>query len=155
MSGSGGPVGAGLSGETSCVFAKALLAGVADCECSRRTVQGEGLAVECTRALARTNCATLLALLRERCRFALKLPTGAAPMIHMQALRLQCGGLSALREVLHEGHGGHDRDARDVHQLLLAARDRHASWIDLPWAELVPKVMAWQPPRRRRPGAGP
>lgn len=136
-----------------CVFAKALLAAEASCECSRRSTVGERLAIECRSPPARANCATLLALLQERGRFALKLQSPGRPMTHMQALRLQCGGLAALRQLWRTsepGSGG--SPSSDVHQCVLAARQAHGSLSDLPWTEIIRHLTAWQPPRRRRPG---
>lgn len=131
-------------GPRGCVFAKALLARAAACECATRRHVGERALVECASPVALTNCATLAALLRERARFALKLPPEGRPMMHVQALRLQCGGLSALQEALAAGH-------RDVHRLVGLAQDRHGSLTDLPWESLVRTLAAWQPPRRGAP----
>lgn len=130
----------GTSGSV-CVFAMALLARTAACERVRRRALAEREVLECTSPLARTNCATLAALLRERARFALRLPPAGQPLIHMQALRLQCGGLAALRQTLGD-------DERDVQRMVGSAQARHGSLSDLPWSSLVAALVAWQPPRR-------
>lgn len=129
-----------------CVFAKALLARQAVCECATRRSIGEREAVDCVSPVARTNCGTLSALLHERARFALHLPPAGRPVMHVQALRLQCGGLSALQQVL-------DSPSRDVHHLVARAHERHGSLTELPWQPLVTALAQWQPPRRRRPSA--
>lgn len=126
-----------------CVFAKALLAKGASCNLSRRASIGEREVVECDSPVAHMNCETLAALLHERARFALRLPPPGRPVMHVHALRLQCGGLAALRAVLDRGDG-------DVHALVAAAHERHGSLADLPWDALVPVLAAWQPPRRVR-----
>lgn len=129
-----------------CVFGKALLAQQAGCAWAQRQAQGERLQVVCGHAPARLNCDTLAALLRERARFALKLPAGqGAPLLHAQALRLQCGGLQALAR--HEAAA-----TIDVHALVQGAQAAHGSLLALDWAALVQGVAAWQP-RRRRGGA--
>lgn len=125
------------------MFAKALLARSARCELARRRVVGEGEGVECGSPVARINCGTLAALLHERARFALRLPAPGQPLMHMHALKLQCGGLAALRDQL----GG---VADDVHALVKQAQHEHGSLADLPWPRLVAAVVAWQPRRRRR-----
>lgn len=125
-----------------CVFAKALLARAAVCERVRRRALAEREILECTSPVARTNCATLAALMRERARFALRLPPPGQPLIHMHALRLQCGGLAALRQAL-------DGDERDVHRMVGQAQARHGSLAELPWASIVAALAAWQPARRR------
>ena len=127
-----------------CAFAKAMLAQAASCERAERAAEGEQLHVVCTSPVAHTNCGTLAALLHERARFALRLPAPGRPLMHAQALRLQCGGLAALQEVLGEEGG------RDAHRAVVAALQRFGSLTELPWATLVAALVAWQPPRRHR-----
>lgn len=124
-----------------CVFAKALLARSAACELARRRSLGEREVLECGSPAARINCATLAALLHERARFALRLPAPGRPLMHVHALKLQCGGLAGLRAVLQADEG-------DVHALVRTAQERHGSLAALPWQEIVPAVVAWQPRRR-------
>lgn len=126
-----------------CVFAKALFAHEAGCALARRESQGERAVVECSSPPARLNCSTLAALLRERARFALRLPPDGQPLLHQQSLRLQCGGLAALQATL-------GAEQRDVHVLIGQAQRQHGSLTELPWAELVPQLATWAP-RRRRP----
>lgn len=138
-----GGAGSGCCGvDHGCVFAKALLARVASCELADRHSQGEAVALHCRSPVARINCGTLAALLHERARFALRLPPPGRPMIHQHAIRLQCGGLVALREQLGDGEV-------DVHRLVGRVHERHGSLTDLPWQALVLSVVAWQPLRRR------
>jgi hypothetical protein len=129
--------------DRSCVFAKAVLSHTAGCELSQRRAVAERVLVECPSPVARTNCGTLAALMHERARFALRLPLPGRPLIHMQALRLQCGGLAALQKVLGS-------DDRDVHRMVGTAHERHGSLTELPWAALVQALVEWQPPRRGR-----
>jgi hypothetical protein len=63
--------------------------------------------------------------------------------MHMQALRLQCGGLHALRDWLQAGNA-------DVHRMVRQAQQERGSLRELPWDLLVPSLVAWQPARRRR-----
>ena len=126
-----------------CVFAKALLSRSAQCALAEQRAVGEQMLLECPDAQARGRCAELADLLHERARFALRLPSRTRPLMHMQALRLQCGGLDALRQQ----QGG---VRRDVHQMVEAALDQHQRLQDLPWTELVSALAAWQPPRRGR-----
>ena len=125
-----------------CVFAKALLAHTATCELAQREERAERMQLICGSPVARTNCGTLAALLHERARFALRLPGPDRPLIHMQALRLQCGGLPALARSLGAADG-------DVHRLVRLAHDRHGSLTALPWDEIVEALRQWQPTRRR------
>ena len=124
-----------------CVFAKALLAHAARCELARRQSVGEGEAVVCASAVARVNCGTLAALMRERAGFALRLPRPPAPLVHAKALQLQCGGLVALQRTLQA-------EQPDVHVMVGLAHERHGSLMDLPWQPLVEAMVSWQPRRR-------
>lgn len=128
-------------GANACVFAKALLSRVASCELASRSARGEQEVLECTSPVARINCSTLAALLHERSRFALHLPGPSRPLMHQQAMRLQCGGLMAICEVL----GVADRD---VHRLVATAYERHASLTELPWEPLVAAIKTWAPRKR-------
>lgn len=126
-----------------CVFANALLARSAVCERSARRAEGEQLHVVCTSPAARSCCATLACLLRERSHFALRLPPPGRPLLHAQALRLQCGGLAALHRLL-------DGAERDVQRSVAMAQQRYGSLDELPWPELVAALAAWQTPGRPR-----
>jgi hypothetical protein len=127
-----------------CVFEKALLAGCAQCELAQRRALAEREAVACPSPTARTNCATLAALLRERATFTLRLPRPGEPLAHARAMQLQCGGLQGLREVLAAP------DA-DVHRMIGLAHARSASLLDLAWDGIVRAIAAWQPRRRAAP----
>lgn len=138
------PACCGAGGERACVFNKALLARAASCELSQRRSVAERELIECSSPVAHINCETLAALLRERSRFALRLPAASQPLTHIQSLHLQCGGLAALRQQL-AGAGS------DVHRMVGAAFERHGSLTELPWAAIVAELAAWQPRRRARP----
>lgn len=99
--------------------------------------------VTCGSPVAHLNCATLAALLRERSGFALRLPRPPVPLMHAAALKLECGGLTALKRVL-------DAPKADVHSMVGLAHERHGSLLGLPWEALVRGIVEWQP-RRRRP----
>jgi hypothetical protein len=130
-------------GGAPCVFEKALLAGCARCALARRHALAEREVVTCTLAAAGADCATLSALLRERSRFALKLPVSSAPAPHAVAMKLQCGGLAGLQRALAA-------TGADVHCLVTAAKERWGSLPDLPWQHIVRSVGAWQGRRRHR-----
>jgi hypothetical protein len=132
--------------DAACVFAKALLARAATCTLASRRDVAERSLLECPSPVARTNCGTLAALLHERARFALRLPLPGRPLTHMQALRLQCGGLQALQQQL-------DATGTDVHSMVGLSHSHFGSLTDLPWATLVPALVAWQP--RKRSSAAP
>jgi hypothetical protein len=127
---------------SSCAFDRALLSRSAACSLSCRQTSAEREWLACTSPVALTNCTTLLALMRERSTFVLRLQRG--PLRHAQSLRLQCGGVQALRAAL-------DADETDVHALVLKASERFGSLVELPWPRIVQALADWQPRRRGRP----
>jgi hypothetical protein len=135
----------GTANPQPCVFEKALLAGCAGCELAVRRAVAEREAIACSSPVARTNCDTLLAMLRERSAFALKLPPGA-PLPHALTMKLQGGGLRGLQQAV-------DPLESDVHRLVATARERHGALAHLPWPDIVAAVLAWQG-RRRQAGSG-
>ena len=137
------PPNACCESRSACIFTKALLARGAVCELAQRRAVAEREIIECPSPVARTNCGTLSALLHERARFALRLPGPGQPLIHAQALRLQCGGLQGMQQALAA-------PVADVHRMVGLAHERHHSLTDLPWASIVQAVVHWQPHRSRR-----
>lgn len=134
-----------LANAAPCVFQAALLARQAECELSLRHVLAEREVLACTRPTARINCETLSGLLHERATFPLHLHPGA-PMPHATEMRLQCGGLSGMQNVLAA-------DTPDVHRMVLQAQGQYDSLVDLPWSRMVDSIVAWQPRRRTKPPA--
>lgn len=127
-----------------CVFEKALLAGCADCARVTRHALAEREALACGSPVARTNCETLHALLRERSAFAVRIPPAGAALPHAAAMRIGCGGLRGLAESV-------GRTTADVHGLVQAAQERYGSLVDLPWPAIVATIAGWQVrPRRAR-----
>ena len=125
-----------------CPFGRAVLAGHAGCALARRRARGELEEIACASPVAHLNCALLVALLRERGAFALRLPPASRTLAHVQAMRLQCGGALALAQAL-----GRERPD-DLHDLVAQARERWHALGDLPYGTLVPAMAAWQPRRR-------
>lgn len=126
-----------------CVFSKALLARQARCSLAQRQSVGEQDVVVCPQPTSRTNCETLLALMRERATFPLKLPRAGAPLVHARALQLQCGGIHGLARVLED-------ESNDIHRLVGEAQSRHGSLLELPWADVVDAMGQWSAHRPRR-----
>lgn len=136
-------------GARDCAFAQALTARLAGCPLAIGRAIAEREALECRSAVARANCATLRALLRERSTFALRLPPPGRPVTHAVELRLQCGGLAGL----HEALPGSPSPADDVHGLVAASRQAFGGLAEIPFEAVVAAIMRWQP-RRRATGPG-
>ncbi len=126
-----------------CVFRAALLARQAGCELVLRQALAEREVLACSQVTAHLNCETLERLFLERATFPLKLHPGA-PLTHGTVMRLHCGGLQGLQQVL-------DAPEPDVHRLVGLAQARHGSLVQLPWERIVAQILAWQPRRRSSP----
>lgn len=128
-----------------CVFEKALLCQAAACEAAQRVSLAEREMVACREPLARAACGQLLHLLRSNSAFALKLKDTQRILPHAMTMKIQCGGLVGLRDLLDpEAH------APDVLRLVRLAQAEYGAFEDLPFSRIVQGVAHWQI-RRRRP----
>ncbi len=128
-----------------CVFEKALISRNAVCGLAESHALVERERAACTSPLARAECGRLAGLLRAKSAFALKLVTTQRILPHAQMMRIQCGGLDGMRQVLDP-----EAPAADVHRLICFARERLGTLDKLPFSEIVKGVAAW-PGHRRRP----
>ena len=123
-----------------CVFRAALLARRTVCELAERRSVAEREVLACSQAPAHMNCETLERLFLERATFPLKMYPGA-PLTHGTVMRLHCGGLQGLQQVL-------GAPQPDVHSMVVQAQLEHGSLVQLPWERIVAQILAWQPRRR-------
>lgn len=133
----------------SCPFEKAILSGQCQCAQAARAALGEHLGVGCRSAPAQLNCAALLAQLRERARFALKIAHADEPLPFGKELRLALGGLWGIKRAL-QPQATDDR-IDDIHGLVVAARAAYGRLDKLPYEDIVKSIAAQQLRRRRRP----
>ncbi|GAB1392688.1 hypothetical protein MASR1M60_08510 [Rhodocyclaceae bacterium] len=128
-----------------CVFEKALLCQAAVCEAARRLSLAEREMVACSEPLARAACGNLLQLLRANSNFALKVKDTQRILPHAMMMKIQCGGLIGLKDLLDaEAH------APDVLKLVRLVQAEFGALEDLPFSRIVQGVAHWQI-RRRRP----
>jgi len=132
-----------------CAFGRALLARHAGCPLATMALEGEAERPRCATPVANANCRTLRALLRERATFALRLPPPGAPIPHAAELRLQCGGLRGLAEVLGEAPA-----PADVHALVARAQQRFDGLPGIPFEPVVSAIVRWEGRPRTAGGAG-
>lgn len=128
-----------------CVFEKALLCQAAVCEAAQHLSLAEREVVACRDPLARAACGQLLGLLRENSAFALKVRDTQRILPHAMAMKIQCGGLVGLRDLLDpQAH------APDVLKLIRHAQAEYGAFESLPFSHIVQGVAHWQV-RKRRP----
>lgn len=131
-----------------CPFEKAIISGQCDCEYAGRSALGEHLGVNCRGGLVQINCVTLLELLRERSRFALKV-TSTEQLPFGKELKVMIGGLQGLQRAL-------DADAADnrvpnIHGLVAAAQAQFGGLGALPFEQVLKGIVAYQSRRRQSP----
>ena len=129
-----------------CVFEKALLSRCAVCELAVRHLLAERETVACTDPLSRAVCGQLAGLLREKSAFALKLKEAARILPHAMLMKIQCGGLTGLRDVLDP-----EAPAPDVRRLLRMAQAEYGAPEALPFSRIVQGVAHWQGRKRSHP----
>jgi hypothetical protein len=129
-----------------CVFEKALLSRCAVCQLAASHALAERETIACTSPLARSECGLLSGLLREKSAFALRVTTTQRILPHAMLMKIQCGGLQGLQQVLDPAAA-----APDVHQLVLLAHERYGELGALPFSEIVQGVAAFQLRKRRQP----
>lgn len=128
-----------------CVFEKALLCQAAVCEAAQRLSLAEREMVACREPVARASCGQLLNLLRANSAFALKVKDTQCILPHAMMMKVQCGGLTGLRDLLDpEGH------APDVLRLVRRAQEEYAALDDLPFSQIVQGVAHWQIRKRHQ-----
>jgi hypothetical protein len=129
-----------------CVFEKALLCQAAVCEAAQRVCLAEREMVACRDPVARASCGQLLTLLRANSNFALKLKDAQRILPHAMMMKIQCGGLTGLKDLLDE-----DAHAPDILKLVRLAQTGYPSLEDLPFSRIVQGVAHWQIRKRRQP----
>ena len=133
-----------------CVFDKALLCQAAVCEAAQRVALAERDMVACREPLARAACGQLLTLLRANSAFALKVKDTQRILPHAMLMKIQCGGLVGLRDLLDpEAH------APDVLKLIRLAQTEFGAFDNLPFSRIMQGVAHWQIRKRRPPPRNP
>jgi hypothetical protein len=135
--------------ELPCAFEKAVLNRWCDCSRLERFNLGEREGVTCGAWTAQQNCATLLGLLRQHARFALRARALPGPLPHARELKLQAGGLRGLQGLLAPHTEA--QQVRDVSALVSALQTRYGSLDQVPFDAVVRSVAAFEVRRRGSP----
>jgi len=130
-----------------CPFEKAILGTQCACEMASRFSVAEQMGVECRSDIARNNCATLLAFMRERARFALKVTDTSAGLPFGKEMKVMLGGLIGLQQQMATGEVAADR-VQNIHALVQQAQAAYGSLDALPYQEIVKSIAAFQGKRR-------
>ncbi|MCX7897660.1 MAG: hypothetical protein N2441_07290 [Rhodocyclaceae bacterium] len=129
-----------------CIFERALLCQAAVCEAARKVAIAEREFLACGDPVARVACGELLALLRKNSAFALKVKTTQRILPHAMNMKIQCGGLIGLRDVIDP-----QATAPNVIALIKRARAEYGALDALPFSRIIQGVAHWQTRPRRTP----
>ncbi|NIP71989.1 MAG: hypothetical protein GWO16_02670 [Gammaproteobacteria bacterium] len=137
--------------ERRCVFEKALLTRRFGCQKLTTTNIGEREAVGCSDGSAQQQCRRLLEHMRRNAAFVLKRTGMPGPFPHAHEIRVQCGGLLGLKQLIC-GESESDSLA-DIHALVRRTAAEYEDLDALPYRTLVRSIARYQGrrPRRRRP----
>ena len=86
-----------------CPFEKTILSVQCACEMASRFSIAEQMGVECRSDFAHNNCTTLLAFMRERARFVLKVTDTSAGLPFGKEMKVMLGGLIGLQRQMATG----------------------------------------------------
>ncbi len=138
-----------------CPFEKVILGAYAGCEKAQRFSIAERMGVECTSDIALNNCLTLLKLMRERSRFALKVTDTSERMPFGKEMKVVIGGLIGLEMALHpaEKKNKGEPEIKNIHGLVAKAQQTFGELSKLPYQEMVKSVVAFQLRKRSAPSA--
>lgn len=126
-----------------CVFEKALLCQAAVCEAAQRVLLAERLMIACRAPLERTACGQLLTLLRQNAAFALHVKDTRRILPHALTMKVQCGGLVGIKDLLDP-----DATAPDVLKLIRLALADYGALENLPFSRIVQGISHWQMRKR-------
>ena len=138
-----------------CPFEKVILGAYAGCAVARRFAVAERIGVECTSDIALNNCLTLIKLVRQNARFALRVTDTAERLPFGKEMKIMAGGLAGLEAVVHSGIEGQLRqpEIRNIHGLVQEAQTVFGSLTALPYPEIMKSVAAFQLRKRHVPGS--
>lgn len=131
-----------------CVFERAILVRCAQCEQAKRLYLAEREAVACRSVDAHIDCSSLQALLHDNARFVLHQSHIDGPLPHAQEVRVQCGGINGLAELLQQHRADESPDTDNIHGLLNRARKQYSSLAQLPLQAVVQGIARWKSRRR-------
>lgn len=121
-----------LAEQVRCPYAKAVLSTCVSCTQATRVQVAERELVVCESPASLLRCDALHDHLRHNFGFAIGQLDDDAPIPHAQEMRIQCGGLKGLAQVLDE----HD-EVVDVDELVGRALLRWGDLDDLPYSAVV------------------
>lgn len=132
-----------------CPFQKAILSTTFSCKLCQKVVIAEREAVTCGDANARHACRLFIQKLKDNAGFALKHLEKNAPMPHNKEIKLLCGGLQGLGEILTDATS--NTPLTDVYTLLTLSVNQYGHVEQIPYHRLVRAITTYQPRNKKKP----
>jgi len=122
-----------------CPFERAVQTVHFSCAQSQVTFTGERENIICTNLNARTDCVELVSLLKKNARFALKLAKHNPVLTHGQEMKLKCGGIQGLQEILNK-----PSSENDIYSLITAVLAEYRMLTELPFPQIMRVVSEYR-----------
>lgn len=123
--------------EQRCPFERVILSTQFSCTESHKYFYAHKEGISCKNPPARINCKLLVEYLKQNSKFALKQsPSADGKLTHGQEMKLKCGGLQGLQNILGT--------EQDIHTLVNIALKKSNELKDLPWEQLLAAVQAYK-----------
>ena len=134
--------------EQRCIFEKSILTRQTMCQHAHRFCLADREGVSCHHVMSHAQCRQLLAELRSKAIFALKLTRIDGPLPHAKEVKVQTGGLLGLAAILN---GDTDlANIEDIIDLLQRAIAKYGSIAQLPYDEITRRIVQYQARQSRR-----
>jgi hypothetical protein len=132
-----------------CGFEKAILSRHCACLCATRFFLADREGVSCESASAQQRCLSLLELMRNNARFALKLTSIEGKLPHNKEIRVQNGGMSGLQQILYPQLQNR-REVDDITGLIAFGLKIYGSLEKFPFQQITQSIASHEG-RKRRP----
>ena len=129
-----------------CVFERAILRRCCGCQHAIRRNIAEREAAGCLNSAAHALCTELKKQLRHAAAFTLKLTHPDEPLPHGKQLKLQCGGLLGIAQLMGENEF---TEVADIYAAISAATEKYGSLEQLPYQEIIQAIRAYEPRSHR------
>ncbi len=126
-----------------CIFSKAILSNKFGCEKFERLNIAERETINCNSINAHKTCATLLNLLSKNSQVALHSPKIDVQLPHNKAMKLQCGGLLGIRDVLEL-----KEDIINIYAIVRQALLKFKTLENLPYQDIIGIIVHYEVRKR-------
>ncbi len=136
-----------------CVFEKAMLARCVACSQANKVNIAVREGMGCGTEAAQSDCALFKNLLKQNARFVLQINDLNQPLPHAKDLRMQCGGLAGLRELMRHPSREPSLPENDVRAWIVAGKNWFGGLNDLPYQQIARQIAHFKGRRRKRDDA--